>query len=60
MTQKSVLDSKLYITEAGESKKRAEDELAVADPANDKIENLIAKHGITNQRDGATGNSDNK
>ncbi len=60
MTQKSVLDSKLYITEAAESKKKTQAELEVSDPADDKIENLIAKHGITKQCDRAAGNSDNK
>jgi hypothetical protein len=46
MNKKSLLDSKLYITEAAES------ELNKADPADNNIEKLIAKHGITNQCDG--------
>lgn len=59
MNDKSLLDSKLYITEASESKKKAEDELKKADPADDNIEKLIARHGITKQRDGAAGDSNN-
>ena len=60
MTKKSLLDSKLYITEAAESKKKAKDELEKADPADCNIEKLIAAHGTTKQCDGTAGDSNNR
>jgi hypothetical protein len=56
----TALDTKLYITEAAESKLKAEAEKNIQDPSDEDVKALFAKHGITNERDGGTGASSNK
>lgn len=45
-TKSSLLDSKLYITEATKSKEKSSKELLLPDPDKEDVKNILAKNEI--------------